>query len=170
MRTLLIVLIGAILFTSCAQPATSDAKIQKAQEAILQQANDQVGMPAILNFQEKKMMKQIYELRDQEKLICYAYFYNEYNGKLVFFGKCLGYGIPYATQYSSAQKLSKSIYSDGTSEAGPASIPMQQAEPNGLFMPEAAEGTWLLMLDKNGVPHPVYSEPKVIVSPFELSI
>ena len=160
-------LLIAIFFGSCSE-SNSDAKIQKNQEKTLEQANNQLGLPAITHFQEKRNLKLIYELRDQEKMICYAYLWNEFNGKLVFFGKCMGYGIPYATQYSSSQKLSKGIYENGTSPTGYATIPMPQAEPNGLFMPADAEGTWLMMLDDNGEPHPVYCEPRVIVSPFAL--
>jgi hypothetical protein len=83
-------------------------------------------------------------------------------GKLIFIGKCIGYGIPYATQYSNPQK----VYHEG-SQYG---LILPQAEPNGLFMPADARGTWVLLLDKDGQPHPVYIEPDVIVSPFPLTI
>jgi hypothetical protein len=37
-------------------------------------------------------------------------------------------------------------------------------------MPANAEGTWLMMVDpKDGSIHPVYCEPRVLVSPFPLN-
>jgi hypothetical protein len=46
---------------------------------------------------------------------------------------------------------------------------LPQADPNGLFSPASAEGTWILMKDPNGKEvKPVYIEPRIIVSPFKL--
>jgi len=143
---------------------TADEKESQKQEQLQKEAQAETGMPAIHNFQEKKLLKQIYELRDNEKLVCYAYLYNEFNGKLVFLGKCIGYGIPYSTQYSNPQKLV-----DGRQSGCYATIPMTQAEPNGLFMPSSSEGTWLMLLDSSGTPHATYVEPRLIVSPFKLN-
>lgn len=157
------VLAFSLAFISCddRQP-TADEKDQAQQEQLLRDAQRETGMPAVPNHQEKKMLKMIYELRDNNKLINYAYLYNEMQGKLVFLGKCIGFAMPYATQYSNPQKL------DWHQAGGYVSMP--QAEPNGLFMPSAAEGTWVMLLDSKGDPHPVYLEPRVIVSPFPLSL
>ena len=44
-----------------------------------------------------------------------------------------------------------------------------QADPNGLFAPASADGTWVMCLDpKTKEVKPVYIEPRVIVTPFEL--
>lgn len=150
-----------IIFTgeSC-DSNSSDKQLSQKQEALMQEANAQTGMPAIKNFQERKLMKMILELRDQENLICYAYLFSEQTGKLTFLGKCIGYGLPYATQYTSPEK----VYSPGS---GHLSIP--QADPNGLFMPASAEGTWVMLIDvKTEKARPVYIEPRVIISPFKL--
>ena len=143
---------------------SSDQILNNKQEQLMNEGNRQVGMPAIKNFQERKLLKQILELRDQEKLICYAYLWNEFNGKLVFFGRCFGYGIPYATQYTSPMKFA----TPPEHYNGYQSQPMPQADPNGLFMPASAEGTWIMLLDDKDEAHPVYVEPRVIVSPFKL--
>ena len=140
---------------------TTDQKMKESQEKIIAQGNSMVGMPGITRFQEKRTYKMIYELRDQEKLICYAYIVAEMTGKLIFIGKCEGFGLPYSTQYSNPMQI---IDEGGTYHYET----LPQAEPNGLYMPSSAEGTWLLMLDKNGEPHPFYCEPRVIVSPFPL--
>ena len=145
------------------QSPTTNELLAEKQESLMQEANRQVGMPAIKNFQERKLMKMILELRDQEDLVCYAYLWNEYNGKLVFLGKCIGYGLPYATQYTNPETLE----TPGMSDRGCATMP--QADPNGLFMPASADGTWLMMIDPESKdPRPVYIEPRVIVSPFKL--
>ena len=136
----------------------SDLDLKEKQEQIMLEANAQVGMPAIKNFQERKLMKMILELRDQENLMCYAYLFSEQTGKLIYIGRCVGFGLPYATQYTSPNKKV-----NGTQ----CSIAMPQADPNGLFMPSSAEGTWLMMVNpKTGQPSPCYFEPRVVVSPF----
>lgn len=151
-----------LMSNSGCEDTSSDAKLNKAQESIMEEANAQVGMPAIKNFQERKFAKMILEMRDDPSLICYAYIVSEMTGKPIYFGKCIGYGIPYSTQYTSPTKL-KQPYS------GHEYIAVPQADPNGLFMPDSAEGTWLLMINpKTNDVKPVYIEPRVIVSPFPL--
>jgi hypothetical protein len=49
-------------------------------------------------------------------------------------------------------------------------VTLPQPEPNGLFMPAAADGTWVMCLDpKDKAVKPVFVEPRVIVSPFPLT-
>lgn len=166
MKKMFLFLVAVVAFitlssSSCeVQPDTND-KLAVQQEQLMKEANAQTGMPAIINFTERKMMKLILELRDQENLVCYAYIIPEMTGKPVFLGKCIGYGLPYATQYTNPMKT-YSHYQGGYEI-------MPQADPNGLFMPGSAEGTWLLMIDPStNKPRPVYIEPKVLVSPFKL--
>lgn len=161
MKKVMLFSLLVISLMSCGEYEKSADELDRERQEILQKEGQaQTGLPAITKFQEKKVLKQIYELRDNEKLICYAYLYNELNGKLILFGKCVGYGIPYSTQYSNPQKVEQNhVQSFGT---------LPQSEPNGLYMPESSEATWLMMLDKEGSPHPVYVEPRIIVSPFKL--
>jgi hypothetical protein len=157
---LLLSLLGLLVFSSCDQKPSSDEVLNNKQEQIMKEANAEVGMPAIKNFQERKLLKMILELRDQENLICYAYIVPEMTGKPVFLGKCIGYGIPYATEYTNPSKV------EGY---GQNAVAIPQADPNGLFMPASAEGTWLMMIDpSDNQPRPVYIEPRVLVSPFKL--
>jgi len=148
----------------------ADQIIQKQQENAMREAVAQTGLPAIKNFQEKKMLKALYELRDQEDLICHAYLFNAMTGEVgQYLGKCIGYGLPASTQYSNPRKTIDGCRSLGycSSAAGILSVP--QAEPNGLFMPDGLSATWLMMVDPTtGKPRPVYIEPLIIVSPFEL--
>lgn len=167
MRKFIYVLFVGIAFllmgaSGCDSTPTSDSTQKQQQEVSAQEANRQVGMPNIVNYQEKKQLKMIYETCDQENLICYAYYSNTMQGKRGdFIGKCIGYGVPYSTQFSNPQKVVQSYsQSYGT---------LPQAEPNQLFKPEGLSATWLLLINpKDNTIHPGYFECDVIVSPFPL--
>ncbi len=167
---MVLMLLIAALMTGCdADVSESDAVIQAQQELAMEEMVRQTGLPAIHNFKEKKMLKMLYELRDQEDLICYAYLVNQMNGEIgAFLGKCVGYGLPASTQYSNPEKI---IYKSMQTRIGREGVikAVPQAEPNGLFMPEGLSATWLMMIDpETNEPRPVYVEPMIIVSPFAL--
>lgn len=152
-----VLVVAVLLAAGCKHTESSDSKQNREQENILQEATAQTGMPAIKNFRERKLLKQILELRDQEGVLTYTYIVAEQTGKLVFLGETIGYGIPAATQYTNPQKY----VNQGTT--------LPQADPNGLFSPESAEGTWIMLKDPKGKEvRPVYVEPRIIVSPFRL--
>lgn len=171
MRIALLIVALATLFliVGCDAPTSDDTQRQQ-QEKILAEGTSQIGMPAIKNFRERKMAKDILELRDQEGLITYTYMENmnptpikgktALGGKLTYVGESVGYGLPYATQFTNPQKVDRSSSSYAV---------IAQADPNGLFSPASAEGTWVLLKDPNGVTtKPVYIEPRIVVSPFKL--
>jgi len=147
----------------------SDSVVAKQQEASMREGVAQTGLPAIRNFKEKKMLKMLYELRDQEGLICHAYLFNTMAGEVgQYLGKCIGYGLPASTQYSNPQKITRRVLGRGI-EKGLYDGLIPQAEPNRLFMPEGPSATWLMMIDpKTNEPRLVYIEPQIIVSPFML--
>ena len=162
MKRLALLTLPLLILVSCDVDRPNSDQVQSAQqEKILAEGTAQTGMPAIKNFRERKMLKDILELRDQAGLVTYTYTVSEMTGKLRYFGETIGYGIPYATQYTSPQK--PTYYG----QAGVVALP--QADPNGLFSPASAEGTWVLMKDPNGDKVlPVYIEPRIVVSPFKL--
>lgn len=161
-RFLSSVAIAALMMVSaCDFTPSTDSKVQDQQEKMISEAQAQVGLPAIVNFQEKRMAKSIYELRDSA-ISTHAYIVNAMAGCLVYLGQAVGYGLPYATQYSNPQKLDWGGGSQGWRS-------MPQAEPNGLFMPSDAHGTWVLLKDpESNAVKPVYIEPDVLISPFRL--
>ena len=122
---------------------TNDTKQQAQQETILAEGTAQVGMPAIKNFRERKLLKDILELRDQDGLVTYTYTFAENTGLRTFLCQSIGFGIPYATQFTNPSKLVH-VYSGGYYQVLP------QADPNGLFSPAAAEGTWVMCKDPHG--------------------
>ncbi len=160
----------------CDLQPTSDQIQQHQQEQILQEGTAQIGMPAIKNFRERKILKTIFELRDQDGLVTYTYLENltptivrghtALGGKLTFIGQTIGYGIPYATEFTSPIRpaLSSETYQQGN-------ITVPQADPNGLFPPSNADGTWILMKDPNGPDiKTVYIEPRIITYPWALPL
>ena len=159
MKNILIAVICVFVLASCDHQPTSDEIQHHAQEAISAQGNSAVGMPSIVNFQEKRMAKMILELRDTA-LTTYTYT-QDMNGKMHKLCDSVGYGLPYSTQYTNPQRISE-VYNRGI-------VTLPQADPNGLFSPPQADGTWVLCLNpKTSKAMPLYIEPKVIVSPFPL--
>jgi len=149
----------SFLAVGCETTQTSDQILNAQQEKLQKESVAEVGMPAITNFQEKKLAKMIYELRDTENIITYVYLLNSMTGKPVYLGKAVGFGLPYSVQFTNPEAIK------GHSSA-PVTVP--QADPNGLFMPEGLSATWIMMLDEKGEPHPTYIESDVIVSVFPL--
>lgn len=150
----------SVLGTACKEPRGSDEKQRAQQEAILAEGTSAVGMPATHNFFERRMLKQIFELRDQADYLTYTYTYNEMTGDKVFLCDSIGYGIPSATQYTNPQKWD-SIHQNP--------FVIAQADPNGLFSPSSAEATWVLCKDpRDNKIKPIYVEPRIITSPFPL--
>lgn len=131
----------------------ANKKEQQATRAITAAAATEVGVPAITNFYEKRLLREIYERRDQADLGTFAYVQG-LDGRLTCLGQAIGYGVPYSTQYSNPVE-----YTTGK----------PQAEPNALFTPEGMSATWLQLVAPNGDIQVVYVEPTIVVSPFRLS-
>lgn len=152
------------LFSSCDNKKNSDQILGDQQEATMDEANAQIGFPGVNKFTQKKLFKQIFELCDQADLICYAYLYNEMQGKVVFMGKCAGYGIPFSTQYTNPENLKKFIVRGGYEYHV-----VPQADPNGLFMPTTSNATWVILQNPfTGDLAPLFCEPNLIISPWPL--
>lgn len=163
MKKIFAVIAIALSLSACEYKPSSDEVQQDQQERIFAEGTAQTGMPAIKNFRERKMLKDIIELRDQDGLVTYTYIVAEQTGKLVFLCNSVGYGIPASTQYTNPQKVNSTV--------GGHYYTIPQADPNGLFSPSSAEGTWVLCADPQGggKTRPVYIEPRVVVSPFKLN-
>lgn len=163
MKLIAAIAIAAFAADDCNGSTPSSDQVQRAQqEKILSEGTSQVGMPAIKNFRERKLVKDIFEMRDQDGIVTYTYTFAEQTGALVFLCNSIGYGIPYATQFTNPQK---EVY--WGQQNGGVTIP--QADPNGLFSPASAEGTWVICKDPHGPEtKPVYVEPRIVVSPFPL--
>lgn len=154
------VLMGDDAGCNGSRETAADQRERLQTERITEQASVQVGVPAVTRFTEKRMLKMIYEKRDDVKLATVVYLV-DVDGGLHKLCDAVGYGFPYATQYTNPHRP-LSTYSSATAMA-------DQPEPNGLFMPGSADGTWVMCLDPTTRElQPVYVEPRVIVSPFAL--
>jgi len=137
---------------------SADREQREATEKTLAEAHRQIGMPDITRFTERKLARDILELRDQENLSTWTYII-DLHGKLHLLGRSIGYGLPYSVQFTNPERM---IGQGGT-------IP--QADPNGLFMPDGLSATWILLIDpKTKKARPVYVEPQIVVSPFPLEV
>jgi len=167
MRTFLLILFVPLLLIGCndsPKQTDTDKEQAKLTAALTAEASKQVGMPNVANFQERKLMKMIMELRDKENLVCYAYIIAKYSGEKIFLGKCIGFGLPYSVQFTNPQRVTS-----GGNSHGRWGVTMPQPDPNGLFMPTGLSATWLMLINpETGDPQPVYCEPEILVSPFPL--
>ena len=164
MNKFLIALVSMLALAGCNEDLrqSSDAIQNKKQEEISKQAIQSVGLPAIVNFQEKRVYKDIYELRDRPNLVTYTYLV-DMNGGLHKVCDSIGFGISESTQYTSPEKL-VSIRIAGVDR-----IPMPQADPNGLFSSPSSNGTWVMckVPGKDEV-QPIRAEPNLVTSTFPL--
>lgn len=150
--------LAAMIFLVGCIEGTADREQRQATEKMAQEAHAQVGMPDVVNWTERRQFKDILELRDEPQLSTYTYIVNM-QGELLPLCLSMGYGLPYSVQYTSPMKR----------VGGSSSIAMPQPDPNGLFMPGGLSATWVLCVDPaTGEPDPVYVEPSIIVSRFEL--
>lgn len=139
--------------SGCEEGSSTEEKMY--QEELLQKANDEVGMPNITEFTEKKMAKMIWEMRDDADLVTYSYITNM-DGKFVYLGQSVGYGLPYSTQYTAPEKLA-GRYND--------SSVIPQADPNGLYSGDGLSSTWIMLTDEEtGEVAPAYVEQQLFVS------
>ena len=160
MKKILLVVGLISLLTACGpapqRQLTSQELEERKQEEMQRNGIESVGMPAVVNYAEKRMMKDIIELRDKMQPT-YTYVM-DMNGHYHKICDSLGYGLPYATQFTNPQKESDHSRSI-----------IAQADPNGLYSPASADGTWVMCLNpKTKKAEPQYIEPRIFTTTFPL--
>lgn len=160
MKILALILAFAFFSPRDCSDETADDRQAQQQQTILQQGTSSVGMPNIRNFRERRIVKDILELRDQQNYRTYTYQLIEGVG-IVFLCNSMGFPISSAMQFTNPEYIAD--YGQG----GFAVLP--QADPNGLFSPDDAEGSWVMCIPPGGGNATVvYSEPRLITAPFRL--
>lgn len=146
------VLMCATILTGCGNKGRIED--ETASQTALENANDSVGYPEIKNFTEKKNLKEILELRDDPNLICYYYTKNQMDGKYVYQGRCQGYGVPYASSFTSPEYL----------EHESTTLPLP--DPNGMYMQGLSTSATFVMHinEKTNEKEPRYVEEEITVS------
>jgi hypothetical protein len=165
MKRLILMCACCVALSGCIENAPNADDRQAAQtKKQLLEADKQIGYPDIVNFTERRLAKDILELRDQESLSTYTYLVS-LEGKLVFLCESIGYGLPYSVQFTNPEVEKWIGNRGGTGHWGT----LPQADPNGLFMPGGLSATWVLMKDpETGEARPCYVEPEIVVLPFKL--
>lgn len=161
---------------------SNDSKIAQQQERNLAEGDAQVPPPSIVNWNEKRMAKLIQEKRDQVNLATWTYTKNM-DGKYTFVCDSIGYGLPYNTRTNNPQHYEFVSTRTGIIMPGDTNYATDQAgqrvwgehhimtqpEPNGLFIPDSARGTWNLCKDPvTGKPDVTYQEEDIAVFPYKL--
>lgn len=158
-------LLGTVGCSEVSDTIGSEKEINNQQKQLLEESNRQVGMPNIENNFEKKMAKDIWELRDNPDLTTYAYTQNM-DGKYVYLGRCVGYGLPYTTQYTNPQSFVDGDFDLGEGYGG---VVLPQADPNGLYSSETTNATWLILINEDTNEREIiYSEPSIVVTQSKL--
>ena len=78
---------------ACSNTPTADQVQAQRQEQIQKEIAAQVGMPSVKNGREARLVKMIYEMRDQN-IATYTYTFSEMSGKFRLLGNTVGFGIP----------------------------------------------------------------------------
>jgi hypothetical protein len=143
-------------------PPGADERQATAQKQSLDAADREIGMPRIVNFAQRKMLKNAYEDMDQTTLV---YVYTQsLDGKFLCLGQALGYGVMGGTQFTRPE----TVLNRGDS-AGNGPVILSQAEPNGLFTPSSGAATIVNLIDPvSGQARTALMEPNVVTTPNKL--
>lgn len=156
--SLLLLAFALLTAEDCGNESKADLAQREATDNLTAQAQQQVGMPGVSLFTERRIVAKLYAMRDQS-LATHTYVM-DMTGKLWFVCDSLGFGLPYGVQFTNPERPVWGGHGD---------VAIPQPEPNGLFMPATAEGTWVICAgEKAGDFLPMYVEPRVVVSPFKL--
>lgn len=141
------------------QGAPTGEQKDRAQTQQLQaEAANEVGLPNITNFTEKKLAVKLAELRDQPNLATFTYIQG-LDGRLICLGRSIGYGLPYSTQITNPMTVERH-----EGEYGGGNVAIPQPDPNTLYSPADAEATWVMLVGSGGQARATYVEPKITVT------
>lgn len=105
---------------------------------------------------ERHVLIQLYAAR-QRATNTFSVVQSEFTGKILWSCPSIGFPLPYATQLTNPLQAQWRGYSSDHQT----SAVVDQQEPNGLFSPGDAEGTWVQCVNDKGKITPVYEERKV---------
>lgn len=166
----------ALSLVACDNSPSNQADPAAAREAAattsaMDAADREVGMPRMINYAQKKLLKNAYEDMDQTTL---TYVYTQaLDGKFVCLGQAIGYGVSLGTQFTAEEYpklVNVSGYNSRDNSFGSGGVYMlQQPEPNGLYSPTSGEATIVDLINPtNGEAHTAVMEPRIVTLPFEL--
>lgn len=163
-KILTIGLIAALMMgvlTGCTYGNETSTTEKNYTAEVKSQFFDMHGFPQLSNGYEYAQLKEIYELRDDPELVCYWYTKNDYTGKWIYQGECIGYGIPYSASLTAPEIPDYTSYEDNAV--------LMQPEPNGIYTNGlSSSATWILTTDVEGNITPTYVESEITVSQTKL--
>lgn len=139
------------------QQVTAQATEQATQNRQMEQFLRNQPVPSFDFSLERHILIQLYAAR-QRATNTFSVVQSPLTGKVMWSCASIGFPLPYATQLTNPNQVQ---WRGGTHEYAGVTLP--QAEPNGLFSPASAEGTWVPCVDEQGNITPVYEEKKVTV-------
>jgi hypothetical protein len=143
---------------TASQPAaTATVHEQEQQNLQMEQFLRNQPIPSFDWSLERHMLIQIYAAR-QRATNTYTYVQSEYTGKVLWSCPSIGFPLPYSTQLTNPQQV---VWKEGYTRGEFAGVTLGQQEPNGLFPPPTASGTWVPCVNDTGKITPVYEERNV---------
>lgn len=106
---------------------------------------------------DRYLMIELYKARNTA-VATYSYVQSEYTGKILWSCPSIGFPIPAATQLTNPEE------DEYWNTASSVHITIPQAEPNGLYSPATADGTYVMCLDTDGQVAPRYEERHVFAT------
>lgn len=151
------VMLGGADGDGCSNTPPSAAAVeQRSQDIQMDQFLRNQPVPSFDWSLERHMLIQLYAAR-QRATNTFSVVQSEFTGKILWSCPSMGFPLPYATQLTNPSQI---IYKHHPSEKDASGVVAQQ-EPNGLFSPGSADGTWVPCVDEKGRITPVYEERKV---------
>ncbi len=145
----------------CDPKADTPSAVQQEQE-ITERSQDQLmrnqPIPTFDWSLERHLLIQLYGAR-QRATATFSFVQSEYTGKVLWSCPSLGFPLPYATQLTNSVQPIWDHDIHGT-----AGVTVALPEPNGLYPPASAEGTWVMCVDAKGRITPRYEERRVTVT------
>src|SRR3989344_3527974 len=97
----IVAVVTVLSISACEERGSANREQARQTEQLAQESNRQVGMPGISNFTEKRLLRRLYELRDQE-IRTFTYVV-DWQGGLFHVCDSIGFGMPFSAQYSNPE-------------------------------------------------------------------
>lgn len=150
---ILLLFVGFLFIAACGSQSIEREQQEANQLSLIQ--NQPVPNLGGYSF-ERDVVIQTYLARNRT-ISTYTYTMTEIDGKIIEICASIGYPIPYATQLTNPLQI-----------GGANGAVVSNPEPNGLYSPDAAEGTIINCANNDGTITPTYWEPRVFALPYRI--
>jgi hypothetical protein len=160
-----LIVTAALLFVACgADQTNSISSDQNETNAQLQQYQAVQPVPFFNWSMMRQVMIDIYQAQNESRQTWAVFIAN--NGTPIFSCESEGYPIPATTQLTNPSQV---VTGSGVGGNNYAYGVVGQMEPNGTYTGNSL-GTYVLCVRPDGKLSPVYSEPYVMMFPFEVKV